>query len=60
MAGLEESGGVDHVIEQRCAECGAKLTDAEVRAALESGGPYLCQVHALENVPLEDDDEPAD
>ena len=59
MAGLEETGGVDPVIEQRCVECGAKLTDAEVRAALESGGPYLCQVHALENVPFEDDDEPA-
>ena len=59
MTGLEESGGVDPVIEQRCAECGAKLTDAEVRAALESGGPYLCQVHALENDPLEDEDEPA-
>ena len=59
MAGLEETGGVDPVIEQRCAECGAKLTDAEVQAALESGGPYLCQVHALENLPFEDEDEPA-
>ena len=59
MPDLEETGGVDPVIEQRCTECGAKLTDAEVRAALESGGPYLCQVHALENVPLEDEDEPA-
>ena len=55
MSGLEESGSVDPVIEQVCAECGAKLTDAEVRAALESGGPYLCQVHALENLPLEDE-----
>lgn len=59
MSGLEETGGVDPVIERTCAECGATLTDAEVRAALDSGGPYLCQVHALENVPLEDDDEPA-
>jgi hypothetical protein len=59
MSGLEETGGVDPVIEQRCVECGAKLTDAEVQAALDSGGPYLCQVHALENVPLEDEDEPA-
>jgi hypothetical protein len=59
MSGLEETGGVDPVIQERCVECGAKLTDAEVRAALESGGPYLCQVHALENVPLEDEDEPA-
>ena len=59
MAGLEESGGVDPFIEQTCAECGAKLTQQEVQAALESGAPYLCQVHALENVPLEDEDEPA-
>lgn len=54
---LEENEGVDPVIQQTCAECGAKLTDAEVRAALDSGGPFLCQVHALENVPLEDEDE---
>lgn len=59
MGDLEETGAVDPVIQQVCAECGAKLTDAEVRAALESGGPYLCQVHALENVPLEDEDESA-
>ena len=59
MSGLEETGGVDPVIEKTCAECGAKLTDAEVQAAVGSGGPYLCQVHALENVPLEDEDEPA-
>ena len=60
MSGLEESGGVDPVIERVCAECGAKLTEAEIRAALDSGGPFLCQVHALENVPLEEEDEPAD
>jgi hypothetical protein len=59
MADLEERGGVDPVIQQRCAECGAKLTEAEIRAALDSGGAYLCSVHALENVPLEDEDEPA-
>jgi hypothetical protein len=59
MPSLEETGGVDPVIQQTCAECGARLTTAEVRAALESGGPYLCQVHALENVPFEDEDEPA-
>ena len=59
MSGLEESGGVDPVIEQRCEECGAKLTTQEVEAALESGGAYLCSVHAIENVALEDEDEPA-
>jgi hypothetical protein len=59
MPDVDETGGVEPVIQQTCAECGARLTDAEVRAALESGGPYLCQVHALENVPFEDEDEPA-
>jgi hypothetical protein len=57
MADLEETGGVDPVIQKTCAECGAALTEAEIRAALDSGGPYLCQVHALENVPFEDEDE---
>jgi hypothetical protein len=59
MTGLEEQGGVDPVIEQRCAECGAKLTEQEIRAALDSGGPYYCSVHALENVPLEEENEQA-
>lgn len=59
MPGIEETGGVDPVIEQRCEECGAKLTTQEVEAALESGGPYLCQVHALDRVGPEDEDEPA-
>jgi hypothetical protein len=55
---LEESSGVDPVIERTCAECGTKLTDAEIRASLESGGPYLCTVHAAEVVPLEEEPEP--
>ena len=45
------------IIEQECAECGAKLTDAEIEASLEAGGPYLCSVHAAEQVPLEDEEE---
>ena len=52
--GLEERTGVDPVIERTCAECGTKLTDAEIRASLESGGPYLCTVHAADVVPLEE------
>jgi len=35
----------------RCEECGAKLTRAEQEAALESGGPALCSVHAAEDEP---------
>jgi hypothetical protein len=43
----------------RCEECGAKLTRAEQEAALESGGPALCSVHAAEDEPgLSAEDEP--
>ena len=52
---LEEHEGVEPVIERRCAECGATLTDAEIRAALDTGGPFLCTVHASEQVALDDD-----
>ncbi len=41
----------------RCEECGAKLTQAEIEAAMESGGPALCTVHADEMVPVGDEDE---
>jgi hypothetical protein len=45
-------------IGDRCEECGAKLTKAELEAALESGGPALCTVHADEVVPVGDEDDP--
>ena len=38
-----------------CAECGATLTDAEIRAALDTRGPFLCTVHANEEVALDED-----
>jgi hypothetical protein len=53
-----EEHSLDPVIERACEECGAKLTDAEIQAALDAGGPYLCSVHAAEQVPLADEDEP--
>ena len=52
---LEEQSGVDPVIERICAECGTKLTDAEIQASLDTGGPFLCTVHATEEVPLDED-----
>jgi hypothetical protein len=55
-----EPHSIDPVVERTCAECGAKLTDAEIEAAVESGGAYLCTVHALEEVPLADEDEPGE
>jgi uncharacterized protein with PIN domain len=44
-------------ISDRCEECGAKLTRAEMEAALESGGPALCMVHADEFVPVAEEDD---
>jgi hypothetical protein len=52
-----EEHSLDPVIERNCAECGAKLTDEEIQAALESNGPFLCSVHAAEQVPLDEEDE---
>ena len=46
---------------ERCEECGAQLTDSELKQAMEAGGPALCTVHAAEVAPLDPDvlDEPA-
>jgi hypothetical protein len=52
-----EPRSVDPVIERTCAECGAKLTEEEIRASLDAGEVYLCSVHAAEQVPLEAEDE---
>ena len=53
-----EEHSLDPVIERTCAECGATLTAQEIQASLESKGPFLCTVHAAEQVPLEEEDEP--
>jgi hypothetical protein len=53
-----EEHSLDPVIERHCSECGAELTDQEIQASLESDGPFLCSVHATEQVPLEDENEP--
>ena len=52
---LEEHTGVDPVIERTCAECGTRLTQSEIQASLDTGGPYLCTVHANEEVALDED-----
>ena len=40
---------------EHCEECGAKLTEDELAAVLESGGPTLCKIHAAEVVQVVDD-----
>jgi hypothetical protein len=54
-----EEHSLDPVVERTCVECGAKLTPAEIETTLENGGAFLCTVHAVEEVPVEEEDEPA-
>jgi hypothetical protein len=53
-----EEHSLDPVIERTCAECGVPLTKQEIQAALDSDAPFLCSVHAAEEVPLEQEEEP--
>ena len=48
--GLEEHT-LDDTLEQSCTVCGARLTELEIEAAREAGGPFLCTVHATEELP---------
>ena len=54
---LEPHNNVEPVIERTCAECGAKLTEEEIAQSLETGGAYLCSVHAAERMPIEEEDQ---
>jgi hypothetical protein len=53
----------EHTLEsagERCEECGARLTQRELEAVIEAGGPTLCAIHAAEVVldaAGDDDDE---
>ena len=53
-----EEHSLDPVIERTCEQCGATLTAAEIEAAMDSDGRYLCTVHAAEEVPLDEVEEP--
>jgi hypothetical protein len=52
-----EEHSLDPAIERDCAECGARLTEREIQDSLDAGGPYLCTVHAQEQVPIDDEAE---
>ncbi len=54
--GLEERS-LEPAIERTCAECGATLTEREIKDSLDAGGPYLCTIHAQEQVPIDDEAE---
>ncbi len=46
-----EERTLEDTLERTCAVCGAPLTELEIIEARESGGPFLCSVHAAEELP---------
>jgi hypothetical protein len=52
-----EERSLDPLLKRRCEECGAELTDREIETSQEAGGPFLCSVHAAEQVPADEVDE---
>jgi hypothetical protein len=55
---LEERSLPDS-LERWCRVCGVELTEAEIHASREAGGPFLCSVHAAEEVPIAREEEVA-
>jgi hypothetical protein len=45
-----EERTLDDTLETTCTLCGARLTQREIEAARETGGPFLCSVHAAEQL----------
>ncbi|MGH2851379.1 MAG: hypothetical protein ACRDLP_12250 [Solirubrobacteraceae bacterium] len=46
--------GVEDDFARACEVCGTELTPQETEEARESGGPFLCSVHADEELPAEE------
>jgi hypothetical protein len=55
-----EERTLDDTLERSCSICGASLTDPEIEAAREAGGPFLCSVHAAETLPADELSDAAD
>ena len=56
IAGMDlEEHTLEDSLERRCAVCGAELDQAEIEAAREVGGPFVCSVHAAEELPALDE-----
>jgi hypothetical protein len=49
-----EERTLEDTLEKTCTVCGARLTRGEIEAAREAGGPFLCTVHAAEELPAAD------
>lgn len=51
-----EDSTLDPVVPERCQVCGAQLIPSEQQAVLESGSPPLCSIHAVEDLPVEEEE----
>jgi hypothetical protein len=51
-----EERTLDDTIARTCAVCGANLTTQEIKDSREAGGPFLCTVHAMEQVETSEDE----
>jgi hypothetical protein len=49
-----EERSLEDTLERTCAICGADLTKQEILESRETGGPFLCGVHAAEELPAEE------
>ena len=49
-----EEHTLEDTLEHSCAACGARLTTQEILDSRETGGPFLCSVHAAEELPAEE------
>jgi hypothetical protein len=56
-----EERTIEDNLARRCEVCGAALAEYELHEAREHGRPFLCSVHAAEQLPAEEqaaDDTP--
>jgi hypothetical protein len=53
-----EERTLEDTLERSCAVCGAQLTTQEILESRETGGPFLCSVHAAEELPAETAGQP--
>ncbi len=51
-----EDHAVDDNLARSCEVCGATLTAAEIETSREGGHPFLCSVHAAEQLSVVEDD----
>ena len=57
----DDEHGVEDNFQRSCAVCETELTEAEIQSSRESGGPFLCSVHADQETPVAVDEvSPAD